>query len=162
MAEKIKFTKEEIENTIYVFKELSLSFERDNELYLEFKSRPISFLRESGLLIMKYIKNENQESFLKRFLGGIRNILRLKDFFDSCSWCKVSALTIIYALCGKARIPIDACWGILSSIIEAMENILNLSNEMAEILLRNLNSLNERLSPFRLANLICKQLGYCP
>jgi hypothetical protein len=162
MAKKIKFTNEEIENAIHIFNELSISFAKDNEIYLAFKSRPISFLRKSGVSIMKYINNENQKYFLNRFSVSIRNILRFKDFFDSCSWCKVSSLTIIYALCGKARLSIDTCWGILSSIIEAMENILNLSNELARSILKRLNSLNQGFSPFHLAMLICEHLGYCP
>lgn len=162
MAENVKFTKDEIENAKDVFKKLSIQFEENNELFLEFKSRPISFLRESGLIIMKYINNQNQDFFLNRFSWGIRNIFRSKDVFDRCSWCKITALTIIYALCGKARLPIDACWGILSSIIEAVENILNMSNEIARNLLNYLNSLNDRLSPFRLASRICQHLGYCP
>jgi hypothetical protein len=162
MAEKINFTKEEIDNAINVLNELSISFQKDYELFLEFKSRPISFLRKAGLSIMKYINNETEQYFLNRYSWGIRNILRFKDVFDNCVFCKLSALTIIYALCGKARLPIDACWGILSSIIESMENILNLSTEIASGVFRNLNSLNERLSPYRLAELICQQLGNCP
>lgn len=162
MADSIKFTKEEIENAIDVFKKLSIQFEENNELFLEFKSRPINFLRQSGLLIMKYINNQNEPFFLNKFSWGIRNIHRFKDFFDRCSWCKTMALIIIYALCGKARLPIDACWGILSSIIEAIENILNMSNEIARNLLNHLNSINDRLSPFRLASRICQHLGYCP
>lgn len=161
MAENVKFTKEEIENAIDVFKKLSIQFEENNELFLEFKSRPIRFLRESGLAIMKYINNQNQDFFLNRFSGGLRNILRFKDFFDRCSWCKIMALTIIYALCGKARLTIDAFWGLLSSIIEAIESILNMSNEMARNLLNYLNSINDRLSPFGLARLICEHSGHC-
>ena len=161
MAKKIEFTTDEIENAINVFKELSISFERDNRLFLEFKSRPISYLRRWGLLIMKYINNENYLYFINRFSQGIRNILRLIEVFDSCSWCKVTALTVIYALCGKAKLSIDACWGILSSVIDAIENILNLSNQVANRILSNLNSFNKRLSPYRLAWLICQQLGYC-
>lgn len=162
MAENVKFTKDEIENAKDVFKKLSIQFEENNELYLEFKSRPIRFLRESGLLIMKYINNESDEKTIRRFHGSLYFFLRFKDVFDRCSWCKITALTIIYALCGKARLPIDACWGILSSIIEAVENILNMSNEIARNLLNYLNSLNDRLSPFRLASRICQHLGYCP
>lgn len=161
MAKKIEFTTDEIENAINVFKELSISFERDNSLFLEFTSRPISYLRESGLIIMKYINNENYRNFINRFSQGIRNTVRLKEVFDSCSWCKVTVLTIIYALCGKARLSIDACLGILSSVIDAIENILNLSNQVANRILSNLNSLNKRLSSYRLAWLICQQLGYC-
>ncbi|AFL85101.1 hypothetical protein Belba_2548 [Belliella baltica DSM 15883] len=161
MAENVKFTKQEIENAIDVFKKLSILFEENNELFLEFKSKPIRFLRESGLAIMKYINNQNQDFFLNRFSYGLRNILRFKDFFDRCSWCKIMALTIIYALCGKARLTIDAFWGLLSSIIEAIESILNISNEMARNLLNYLNSINDRLSPFGLARLICEQSGHC-
>jgi len=161
MAKKIEFTTDEIENAINVFRELSISFEKDNRLFLEFKSRPISYLRKSGLLMMKYINNDNDRYFLNRFSMGIRNILQLKEVFDSCSWCKVTVLTIIYALCGKARLATDACWDVLSDIIDALENILNLSNEIARRILSNLNSLNETLSPFGLAKLICQQLGYC-
>ena len=161
MAENVKFTKEEIENAIDVFKKLSILFEENKELFLEFKSSPIRFLRESGLIIMKYINNQNQDFFLNRFSWGLRNILRFKDFFDRCSWCKIMALTIIYALCGKARLMIDAFWGILSSIIEAIENILNISNQMARNLLNYLNSINDRLSPFGLARLICEHSGHC-
>lgn len=161
MAKKIEFTTDEIENAINVFKELSISFERDNSLFLEFTSRPISYLRESGLIIMKYINNENYRNFINRFSQGIRNTVRLKEVFDSCSWCKVTVLTIIYALCGKAQLSIDACLGILSSVIDAIENILNLSNQVANRILSNLNSLNKRLSSYRLAWLICQQLGYC-
>jgi hypothetical protein len=161
MAENVKFTKEEIENAIDVFKKLSILFEENNELFLEFKSSPIRFLRESGLAIMKYINNQNQDFFINRFSWGLRNILRFKDFFDRCSWCKIMALTIIYALCGKARLTIDAFWGLLSSIIEAIESILNMSNEMARNLLNYLNSINDRLSPFGLARLICEHSGHC-
>jgi hypothetical protein len=161
MVENVKFTKEEIENAIDVFKKLSILFEENNELFLEFKSSPIRFLRESGLAIMKYINNQNQDFFIKRFSWGLRYILRFKDFFDRCSWCKIMALTIIYALCGKARLTIDAFLGLLSSIIEAIESILNLSNEMARNLLNYLNSINNRLSPFGLARLICEHSGYC-
>lgn len=162
MADSINFTNEEIENAIDVFKKLSIQFEANNNLFLEFKSRPISFLRNSGLLIMNYINNQNEPYLLNKFSWGIRNINRLKSFFDRCSWCKTNALIIIYALCGKARVPIDSCWGILSSIIEATENILNMSNEIARNLLNNLNNINDRLSPFRLASRICQHLGYCP
>jgi hypothetical protein len=161
MAENVKFTKEEIENAIDVFKKLSILFEENNELFLEFKSSPIRFLRESGLAIMKYINNQNQDFFINRFSWGLRNILRFKDFFDRCSWCKIMALTIIYALCGKARLTIDAFWGLLSSIIEAIESILNMSNEMARNLLNYLNSINDRLSPLGLARLICEHSGHC-
>jgi hypothetical protein len=161
MAENVKFTKEEIENAIDVFKKLSILFEENNELFLEFKSSPIRFLRESGLAIMKYINNQNQDFFINRFSWGLRNILRFKDFFDRCSWCKIMALTIIYALCGKARLTIDAFWGLLSSIIEAIESILNMSNEMARNLLNYLNSINDRLSPFGLARIICEHSGHC-
>jgi hypothetical protein len=41
MAENVKFTREEIENAIDVFKKLSILFEKNNELFLEFKSSPI-------------------------------------------------------------------------------------------------------------------------
>ena len=161
MAKKIEFTTDEIENAINVFKELSISFEKNNGLFLEFTSRPISYLRESGLIIMKYINNENYRNFINRFSQGIRNIVRLKEVFDSCSWCKVTVLTVIYALCGKARLAIDACWDILSDIIDALENILNLSNEVASRILSNLKSFNETFSPFGLARLMCQQRGYC-
>lgn len=161
MAEIVKFTKEEIENAIDVFNNLSLQFEKNNKLFLEFKSRPIRFLRESGLLIMKYINNESDKKTIRRLHGNLYFLLRFKDFFDRCSWCKLMALAIIYALCGKARVTIDAFWGILSSIIEAIENILNMSNEMARSLLNYLNSINDRLSPFHLARLICEHSGHC-
>lgn len=161
MAENVKFTKEEIGNAIDVFKKLSILLEENKELFHEFKSSPIRFLRESGLIIMKYINNKNQDFFLNRFSWGLRNILRFKDFFDRCSWCKIMALTIIYALCGKARLTIDAFWGLLSSIIEAIENILNMSIQMALNLLNYLNSINDRLSPFGLARLICEHSGHC-
>ncbi len=161
MAVDIKFTEEEIENSKEVFKKLSIQFEQNNELYLEFKARPISFLRRSGLLIMKYINNENERNFLNSFSWGIKRVFYHEGFFDPCSWCKLTALTIIYALCGKARLTLDAFWGILSSVIEALENILNISNEIASNLLSYLNSINEKLSPFRLARLVCQQIGYC-
>jgi hypothetical protein len=161
MAESVKFTREEIENAIDVFKKLSMLFEKNNELFLEFKSSPIRFLRDSGLAIMRYINNQNQDFFIQRFSGGLRNILQFKDFFDRCSCCKIMALTIIYALCGKARLTIDTFWGLLSSIIEAIESILNISKEMTRNLLNYLNSINDRLSPFGLARLICEHSGHC-
>jgi len=162
MAEIVKFTKSEIENAKDVFKKLSIQFEENNELFLDFKSRPIRFLRQSGLIIMKYVNNESDRKTIMRFYGSLYFFLLSKNVFDRCSWCKVTALTIIYALCGKARLSIDGCWGIISSIIEAIENILNMSNDVARALVRYLNSLNERLSPFRLASHICQHLGYCP
>lgn len=162
MAKKIEFSREEIDNAISIFNELSISFEKDNDLFLKFKSSPISFLRKSGLLIMKYINNKIVQHFLNRFSSAIRYIISFKDFFDLCSWCKIMTLTIIYALTGKAKLTIDSCFNIISNIIEAVKNILNLSNEMVGRLLKKLNSINGKLSLYRLAILICQQLGHCP
>lgn len=161
MTKKVELSKEEIENAISIFNQLSISFEKNNDLFLKFKSSPISFLRKSGLLIMKYINNKNTQHFLNRFSSAIRYIIRFKDFFDKCSWCKIMALTTIYSLIGKGRITINAYWEILSSIIEALENVFNLSNEIARSLLKKLNNINERLSPFHLITIICEKLGHC-
>jgi hypothetical protein len=161
MADSVKFTKEEIENAKAIFNELALIFEKDNNAYLEFKSRPVTYLRKSGLLIMKRINNQN-ERLLSSFLSrDIRHTLFLRDIFDRCSWCKIMVLVIIYALCGSIRLSIAALRSILSDIIEAVEGILNVSNELVQKILSFLNSTNERLSPYRLARLICEHSGHC-
>ena len=161
MAEQLEFSKKEIENAIDVFKKLEIQFEENNEMFLEFKSKPIRFLRESGLLMMEYINNNNEQFFTNKLSWSLSNILRFKNIFDKCTWCKIIALIIIYALCGKARVAIDAFWGFLSSIIEAIEKILNMANTIARSLINHLNSINDRLSPYRLAHLICAKSGYC-
>ena len=110
---------------------------------------------------MKYINNEAEDFFLQRFSMGLRNILRFKQYFDKCSWCKTMALTIIYAICAKARLPIDALFAILSGIIEAIENIMNIANEVTKNLLNYLENVNQRFTPFQLARMICRSIGYC-
>lgn len=162
MVDNIKLSPDEIKDLKIKFEELAEIFENDNNEFLQFKYRPITYLRLSGLLVMKYINNENEPHFINKFSWGLNSILSYRKVFNRCSWCKILVLTITYAICGKARQPIDVCWSLLSGIIEAIEKVANVSNEITKAILQRLNNINEKLSPLSLARQICEYLGYCP
>jgi hypothetical protein len=162
MAENIKLSLEEIENLKLKFDELSFIFEQNKEEFLKFKDAPVTYLRNFGLDVMKYLNYEVYPSLIRSFSRIIRNILRFRQVFDRCSWCKILALTIIYTTCGKARIAIDGLYGVLSAIIEAIEHIFDRANELVQDILDYLNNIADRLSPFEMAKFLCQVLNYCP
>lgn len=161
MAEEITLSKEEINDLRKKFEELFYLFKEDPEAFISFKHAPVRFLRNFGIDAMSYINNSLDGLTVSRFSRSIRHIIAYKNVFDRCSWCKILVLTITYAICGKARVPIDAFWGLLSTIIEAIEKVADISNRRTKQIIKYLTNVNKRFSPFTFARGICEQLGYC-
>jgi len=162
MAGYEKLTEVEINDLRFKFEELLNLFERDNYEFLEFERAPIRYLRNFGILVMRYIDNNQLSRLSSRLSQSIRNVLRHLDFLDRCSWCKILALVTIYAVIGAARVTVYNIRGLIGDIIEAIEGIFNMANDIVQRIRNLLNNINDYLSPYRLARLICEQLGYCP
>ena len=162
MDKNTNLSNEEIYNLKIKFRELYVLFERDKVAFSLFKKAPVSFLRLFGVDVMKYIKNQFGQFNVASLSLTIRRMLKFTNMFNRCSWCKTFTLVAIYALCGKARIAIDAFWTLIAGVMEAIEKIADMSSETTKNVLKKLDRINQRVSPFRFAEAICEQLGYCP
>ena len=161
MEDNTKLSRDEIVDLKIKFEKLAMLFESEESAFLLFKSSPVRYLRNSDLEIMKYINNRVDRYFTSRFSHSIKFALRNKIVFDRCLWCKILALTVFYATCGKAGLALDGCRTAISGILEAVQGVLNVSNDMIQSIVHMLTSLNDRLSPYKMARLICVHLGFC-
>ncbi|MBK7439962.1 MAG: hypothetical protein IPI65_00100 [Bacteroidetes bacterium] len=143
------------------FEELALIFEKNNFEYMFYKSHPLRYLRNYGITIIGYITNDVDKNNTKKYVRQTGNILKHEPIFNRCTWCKVISLTVIYAICGKARLTIDVFWGLSEGIQEAVQNLFNNSNNLTNIINEFFTSFSKFLSPYEFAKLLCAQLGYC-
>jgi hypothetical protein len=161
MAESSKLTKEEILDLKLKLKELEILFEKNINEFILFKESPMRYLRSKNIKALKHIRNKKDNLLLFSLYGILRNITRQMDFFDRCSWCKITALLTIYSILGKAGYTVHYASGLIGYIIEVIKEILNLNNVAVRSLTDFLKSIKENLSPFRIAKIICEQMGFC-
>ena len=162
MAENTILSSEELQNLKEKYEQLTTTFQKDNKEFLLFKSEPITYLRNSGIVVMKYIDNKYSPVIVKKLHLTIKNILRSTHVFNRCAWCKIFVLLIIYSTICKSEMIFDVGIEALSSIMESVKEIFNTDNEFIKRITYYLKRINSRLSHFVLARLICEHLGYCP
>jgi hypothetical protein len=162
MADYNKLTKEELSDLKLKLKELEILFKENVNEFNLFKEAPMTYLRSKNIKALKHIRNFGDNQLLSRLHMNLRAITSRMDFFNLCSWCKITVLLTIYSILGVARFTVYMIRGVLEEIIEGIEGILNLSNTIVESLRNLLTSLNEKLSPYFWAKFTCKHIGYCP
>jgi hypothetical protein len=161
MADELILSQNESDNLKEEMKKVQLLLEKDASARVSFFKNPFLFLRQKfNIFLVGFIADSKEK--IEDFNNSVRKLFdRLKEVFNECFACKLSALIIIYGLLAKYGVAMLGFLEIADQIISKLDEFFGNTSKRANDWIEKLKNSLDEIKPSTLALRFCQDIGLC-